>query len=117
MAMREALTGEDLTGRDTSKALVAKKGGQHDKTLQPCFKFAAGTCERGDNCIYAHSTSPSPAPQWIATEMTKSRPCRFWNSKGGCRFGDGCIFKHDEEYEDDAAANDYDANAADDDQQ
>jgi hypothetical protein len=80
MSMRASLTSKG----DPSKALVASakpvhgtegKGGKQDrsnaeKSLLPCFKFAAGTCQHGDNCLYSHTAPPVP-PKWVATEKKK----------------------------------------------
>ncbi|KAG8185484.1 hypothetical protein JTE90_019742 [Oedothorax gibbosus] len=75
---------------------------------KPCHYFKAGTCDRGDKCLFSHTfnnnSQQCPTPQsFIYTARNSSRvpnakkisiPICWYFKRGYCKDGDRCKFYH-----------------------
>eukprot|EP00457_Paulinella_chromatophora_P000831 gb/GEZN01000831.1/.p1 GENE.gb/GEZN01000831.1/~~gb/GEZN01000831.1/.p1 ORF type:complete len:1022 (+),score=80.14 gb/GEZN01000831.1/:70-3135(+) len=55
---------------------------------KPCFRFAEGSCLRGDKCFFSHEGELGGF---------QKRPCFKFQQTGTCTFGETCNFSHDPE--------------------
>lgn len=58
-----------------------------------CYDFMRGSCQRGENCAFAH-TETKAMKSGKALEHKKKRVCDNFMRTQSCRFGEKCLFSH-----------------------
>lgn len=70
-------------------------GSQHfTETMQVCFAYQRGGCDRGDSCRFAHEGGGSGGQRGGPARRMGDRVCYAYQ-KGECDRGGACRFSHD----------------------
>eukprot|EP00658_Telonema_sp_P-2_P024105 TRINITY_DN19670_c0_g1_i2.p1 TRINITY_DN19670_c0_g1~~TRINITY_DN19670_c0_g1_i2.p1 ORF type:complete len:252 (+),score=36.86 TRINITY_DN19670_c0_g1_i2:51-806(+) len=64
---------------------LKRKGGDDQRSVRPCRKWANGRCSFGDKCHFSHAEPQKKRPK---------RPCNNF-AKGKCKHGERCRYSHD----------------------